>query len=539
MVAGAALVGAIVAASFLGGLDHPLPWLVAAGGLVAAVLARLVGTVGELQARTAFQESLLAAGPLVVMRAPGEAEGRVLYASPNARRLLGHTADALEPIGALRTRVHPEDLARLAAGVADLAAGAERAQLELRFRTGDDTYRWASGLVVPVPGAAGADRGIVAYFLDVDERHRAEEAARERDLTLAAVFAASPDVIAIVGSNGVLHTVSPAIERVIGFRPEELVGRQAMDLVHPDDRPALEEAMDRLQDGETGNVVVRYRTSHADGRTLVIESQCTQLAEGDGPAGIVLVARDVTERARLEQAQHAAQLAAEAANRSKSEFLSRMSHELRTPLNAVLGFAQLLELDELSESQRESTAQILQGGRHLLDLIDEVLDISRIETGRLALAPERVSVREVVQEAVELVGPLAAPSAVRLRAVDTRRCECQVLADRQRLKQILLNLLSNAVKYNRAGGTVAVSCDEAAADCVRIHVADTGVGIRPEHLGLLFTPFERLDATQTNVEGAGIGLALSQRLAEAMGGSISVASTVGEGSTFSLELLRA
>ncbi|MEX2658147.1 MAG: ATP-binding protein [Acidimicrobiales bacterium] len=246
--------------------------------------------------------------------------------------------------------------------------------------------------------------------------------------------------------------------------------------------------------------------------------------------------QSLDERGRAEAAQREAQEAAEAANRSKSEFLSRMSHELRTPLNAVLGFGQLLELEELDENQRDAVGHILKAGRHLLDLINEVLDISRIETGDLALSPEPVLAADLVQEAVDLIGPLAGQHGIQLVVDRSGASDSYAFADRQRAKQVLLNLLSNAVKYNRPKGTVAVSCQQVAGARVRISVTDTGTGIPAERLGLLFVPFERLGAEHTGVEGTGIGLALSKRLAEAMGGTLDVASTLGEGSTFTLEL---
>ncbi len=231
-----------------------------------------------------------------------------------------------------------------------------------------------------------------------------------------------------------------------------------------------------------------------------------------------------------------ARAAAESANRSKSEFLSRMSHELRTPLNAVLGFGQLLELDPLDDSQRESVDQILKGGNHLLSLINEVLDISRIETGDLALSPEAVLVGELVGEAVDLVRPLAEQRSVHLVGDRHSTCTQYVFADRQRCKQILLNLLSNGVKYNRRGGTVAISCERTSPTRLRVKVSDTGPGIPDHQLGLLFQPFERLGAERTEVEGTGMGLALSRQLAEAMGGSLDVETEVGQGSTFAIEL---
>jgi len=233
-----------------------------------------------------------------------------------------------------------------------------------------------------------------------------------------------------------------------------------------------------------------------------------------------------------------AHAAADAANRSKSEFLSRMSHELRTPLNAVLGFGQLLELDELSDDQRDAVDHILKGGRHLLDLINEVLDISRIETGELSLSSEAVLAADLVREAVDLMRPLADQRGIQLMVAGSGGSDCYVFADRQRVKQVLLNLLSNAVKYNRPRGTIVVSCEQSGATRVRISVADTGMGIPAERLGLLFTPFERLGAEQTAEEGTGIGLALSKRLAEAMDGTLEAISTLGQGSTFTVELPR-
>jgi signal transduction histidine kinase/ActR/RegA family two-component response regulator len=224
---------------------------------------------------------------------------------------------------------------------------------------------------------------------------------------------------------------------------------------------------------------------------------------------------------------------AEAANNSKSEFVSRMSHELRTPLNAVLGFAQMLEMDDLTEDQRDSTHQILKGGRHLLDLINEILDLSRIEAGAMSLSPEPVLVGDLLGEAADLIRPLADEAGVTLSVDRSDATRSYVMADRQRTKQILLNLLSNAVKYNRPHGTITVTCDRPAQGTLRLEVRDTGRGLRPDQLELLFTPFERLGA---EVEGAGIGLALSKRLAELMAGDLGVTSRPGEGSRFWCDL---
>ncbi len=242
-------------------------------------------------------------------------------------------------------------------------------------------------------------------------------------------------------------------------------------------------------------------------------------------------------RQRAEESVRQAREQAEHANRAKSDFLSRMSHELRTPLNAILGFTQLLEMDGPTASQAESILHITRAGRHLLMLINEVLDIARIESGGLALSPEPIPVASFVQAAVELIRPLAHRHGVSL-AVHATVAESgsHVLADAQRLKQVLLNLLSNAVKYNRPGGSVVVSGAPAAGDKLRLRVRDTGIGIARAKLPRLFIPFERLGAERTDVEGTGIGLALSRGIVHALGGELGVETVEGEGSTFWVEL---
>lgn len=241
---------------------------------------------------------------------------------------------------------------------------------------------------------------------------------------------------------------------------------------------------------------------------------------------------------QAEANERQARQAAEGANRAKSEFLSRMSHELRTPLNAIIGFGQLLELDHLERDQQESVSQILKGGRHLLELINEVLDISRIETGNLSLSPEPVSVAHAIADAVVLMRPLAQQRRIDLRIPPEAHDgpELHVMADRQRLNQVLLNLISNAIKYNRQQGEVTVSVERAPGQRCRIVVSDTGLGIPADKLDRLFVPFDRLGAESSGVEGTGVGLALSRRLAEAMAGTLEAASQHGQGSRFWIEL---
>jgi signal transduction histidine kinase len=220
---------------------------------------------------------------------------------------------------------------------------------------------------------------------------------------------------------------------------------------------------------------------------------------------------------------------------SQSEALSRATHELRTPLNAILGFGQLLALDQLNESQRHNVEQILAGGRHLLALIEDLVDLSRAGADQLECSRELVDVGEQIRQAAALSAPLAAERSVTVRVEEPEQ-PCTILADRTRLTQILLNLISNAIKYNRAGGSVVVQARAKTADGLCIDVIDTGRGMTRAELRRLFVPFERLGAARRGIEGNGLGLVVSKALAEAMGGGIEVASTPHVGSVFTLRL---
>lgn len=404
--------------------------------------------------------------------------------------------------------------------------------------------------VLVVFGAGAAVLAAVAVEAMARRRAFAEHAVAARTLELdrtraflERIVTSGPAAIArVTPPDFTFSYTSPNLERLFASVDAPSPPGIRDGLVHPDDIAPLVELLERLVRGESEREVIEHRAVRAGGGFRWVSTVLVREHDTGDTGAILVYTIDVDRRRRAEAAQADAFAAAEAANRAKNEFLSRVSHELRTPLNAVLGFAQLLEAEPLTDEQHEFVGYVLRGGRHLLDLINEVLDISRIESGELRLASETIDVARLVHEQVELIGPFAHAHDVTVTArdagPDVAADAHYARADRQRVTQILLNLLSNAVKYNRPGGTatVTVSGDR---DAVRVDLVDTGRGIQPDRIDRLFQPFERLGAEHTGEEGTGIGLALSLRLAEAMGGTLTARSVPGEGSTFTLELPRA
>lgn len=435
---------------------------------------------------------------------------------------------------------HPEDLAETQRLVKEmLGGGVERCCVEKRYLRKSGDILWATRTACIIRDKDGNARDFLVMVEDITERKRAEEAVREGQRKLQAALETnqlimdnSQDVICTVDESGRFVTINEASEALWGFSPDELIGRRYMELVHPDDHLATEKsAAEILETGRITDFVNRY--IRKDGSVV---SVLWSVSWSASKKMLFCVAHDVTERARIEAALRDAKEEADRANYAKSEFLSRMSHELRTPLNAILGFGQLLERQNPTAQQSARVEHIMSAGRHLLNLINEVLDLSRIEAGHLQLSVEPVGVSEVLEEALDLLRPLATDRAMQL-VVDAQLDEdLFVLADRQRLKQVLLNLLTNAVKYTAVSGRVAVSVQHSGPTTTRIVVSDTGAGIATEKLARLFTPFDRLDVEPSGVEGTGLGLALCQRLMHAMAGDIGVESKVGEGSAFWIEL---
>ncbi|MEY2575682.1 MAG: hypothetical protein QOF80_1169 [Verrucomicrobiota bacterium] len=412
--------------------------------------------------------------------------------------------------------------------------------------TGDKRYIHKNGEILWVSRTASIirdEQGEPRHFLlmveDISER-KASEAALEksrRDLQAALVanqlvMDNSQDVICTIDEQGCFLSVNAACEELWGYEAVELIGRRYIDFVFPDDRPMTDAAAKgMLETGKVTDFVNRY--VRKDGTLVDVLWSVTWSAKD---RIMFCVAHDVTDRARIEKALREAKEEADRANHAKSDFLSRMSHELRTPLNSILGFGQLLDRQSPTETQRPRIRYILSAGRHLLNLINEVLDISRIEAGTLQLSVEPVCLEEAIGEALDLMRPLAAERTIVLASNCSADTATYVLADRQRLKQVLLNLLSNAVKYTAVKGCVTVSFADSGKDLTRISVRDTGAGIPVDKLARLFTPFDRLGAERSSVEGTGLGLALCQRLVHAMNGSIGVNSTLGSGSVFWLDL---
>src|SRR5437588_5246750 len=323
---------------------------------------------------------------------------------------------------------------------------------------------------------------------------------------------------------------SSETNRVFGLSPEEDVNNFArfQELIYPEDRDMVMQAIGVALRGGP-RYEVEYRVVWPSGEVRFVYSQGDVILDEAGqPRRMFGTVQDVTERKLVDEVKRD--------SKAKSEVLSRMSHELRTQVNALLGFGQLLERQKPTEVQRKRVGYILSAGKHLLDLINEVLDISRIEAGRMQLSLEPVCVADALEETLDLMRPLATERSIQLSASADIDAGVHVLADRQRFKQVLVNLLNNAVKYTPFFGGVAVSYHVPGNEKVRVLVSDTGPGIPAEKLARLFTPFERLGAEQSAIEGTGLGLALSQRLMDAMGGSIGVESAVGKGSTFWIEL---
>jgi PAS domain S-box-containing protein len=366
------------------------------------------------------------------------------------------------------------------------------------------------------------------------ERVEADQTIRDQ----AKLLDLAPDAIIARDIDGRINYWNRGATDLYGYSREEALGQVSHELLATRFPQQLAQIEDRLL--KTGRWEGELVQTRKDGSEISVSSRWAVRTDAEGRAVQFLVINtDITEQKAAARELESTKERAERASQAKSEFLSRMSHELRTPLNAILGFGQLLQMRDLDEGKQDSVSEIMKAGNHLLELINEVLEISRIEAGRLAISLEPVPLHDLVAETLSLIRPLADQRGLSLGYEDAGCMGEHVLADFQRLKQVLLNLLSNAVKYNVPGGSVRLTCGRGSDNRLRIMVSDTGGGIPRERQAQLFEPFERLGAEQGGEEGTGLGLALSKGLVEAMGGAIGMESTPGKGSVFWVELDRA
>ena len=388
---------------------------------------------------------------------------------------------------------------------------------------------------------AAVEERTAALQREIAERARTEAALRDSEQRFRNILNHVPIGVFYTDLLGYIKQSNPKFRELVGYTADELSRMRADDFTHADDLPEEAALVQRLMQGDVAVFQRQKRYVRVDGTVLWVRAIVSLLRDAQGrPHRIVGAVEDITEHLKLEAAEAGRELA-EAANRAKNDFLSRMSHELRTPLNAMLGFAQLVELDRqqpLSPSQRDWVGQIQTAGWHLLEMINDTLDLSRIESGTLKLSMEPMDLQQVISATLSMVERTAQARGVTVTQSVAPHA-AQVSGDPTRVKQILTNLLTNAVKYNVDGGRVHVEARLAAPDEIEVSVSDNGLGMSEEQLAGLFQPFNRLGRERSAQEGTGIGLVISQRLAELMGGTLRVRSLEGEGSTFTLTLPRA
>ncbi|MCH7345236.1 PAS domain S-box protein [Pelomonas sp. CA6] len=462
-------------------------------------------------------------------------QGRCVFANRAALAMLGLTDEAALIGQPLAAQIQP--------GAPDDAPLARAGRGARGWRGGGEVLQRADGSLFAVDAQVhpllrgGQPQGAIVGFTDITERLHLQAELRQGESRLAKLVEAVMDGVVCTDDRESIVLFNPAAERLFGVNAVDAVGTPLARFIPKDDH--YEQHVATALSHGVGLHELQGR--RADGTLFPIEATVSRLSMGQGVL-TTLVLRDVTERyaVRLErQAREALELS----HRAKTDFLSRISHELRTPLNAVLGFSQLLRMDTeepLGQRQRAWVGHVEEAGNHLLALVNDVLDLSRAEAGHMSLALSTVAVGPVVEESLALVSRMAAAAGITMESLQPgeaggRAATARVLADRVRLKQVLVNLLSNAIKYNRPQGTVMVDWDLRGKTC-RLRIADTGPGMSAQALEHLFEPFNRLGAEASKVEGTGIGLVLSRRLIELMGGELRIDSRVGVGTVATVTL---
>lgn len=409
--------------------------------------------------------------------------------------------------------------------------------------------------VVSVTALRDAHDAIIGYLLIgtdntarkqvEEERKKLDQRLRDQQFYTRSLIESNVDALMATDPRGIITDVNKQVEVLTGCTRDELIGAPFRKFFTDPDKAEASIALVLAQKTVTNyELTIRSRIGHE----TAVSYNATTFYDRDGTLqGVFAAARDVTERRRMDQQLQEKNIelqgsksVAEKANLAKSDFLSSMSHELRSPLNAILGFAQLMESDAepVTASQKSSIDEILRAGWYLLALINEILDLAQIESGKMSLSLEPTSLADVLAECQAIIEPQAQIRGIRMTfpASEVPRF---VVADHTRLKQVLINLLTNAIKYNRADGSVVVDCQGSDAERVRINVRDTGAGLTAERQAQLFQPFNRLGQERGAEAGTGIGLVMSRRLIELMGGALGVESTVGVGTTFWCELASA
>ena len=463
-------------------------------------------------------------------------DGHVLYWNHASELIFGWTV--AESMGKTLDQLilSEEDTQCLHAALGEIAAtGRVIGPTDVNIRHRDGTPRIISSTIFALPGESAPL--FVCMDIDITERKQAEIALRASESLFRLLLESSPLPIMIKGTDRKLI--------VLNRRFVETFGYNFLDMPDVDHWWSLAYPESAYRESQQAEWNQRLALAAESGTAFSMETVITGKDGAQRPIeaftsvaggfGVVLF-RDLTQIKRVESELRQAKETAEEASRAKSTFLASMSHELRTPLNAIIGFAQMLDMGvpvPVDPSHKEAVGHMLSSGRHLLGLINEVLDLTRIEAGKLDLLIVSTALNPLIEEVINMMRPAAAYRQIIIR--QSGQAESTILADAARLRQILLNLLSNAVKYNQESGMVLVSCQTKGRG-VRITVVDTGPGIAKQKHGQIFQPFQRLGAEQTTTEGTGIGLVISKKLAEAMGGSIGFDSEEGIGSRFWVEL---